>query len=492
MRFGQAEKSSQITQLHSQVSTAELNDAAVELAHDLLYVLPDLAVTLISDLGSGDKDNAYETDLAKVLVRASVSDKLQGKDDVLKRLHTTITNPDLRNIVTVAPAMATALTAERVIECASRLPKTTNRLFLLREWARSHPNDPNAADVLEHAIDEAIRSVDYTPNCRDANELCRLLGAIVDHSRRLAVISKLDGIKNSFEKYGPTIDYIRLQLTIAKSETDCNSSASTDRVLEIYLYITSVLDDTVRVSGLAALLSHISASPLVNDLLSHGLSEVEHDFRELSQTLLKTSAAHDEVFLEPIRFLARTRLDLALELSSELNIEPRRNSAFLQIAKVAGAHLLESGRSSSFQDVLNRITEQRLVDRAVLHTLSRCRKWQFLNDQELSRLEGLVEHIEDGVGRCHGYLRLHEMASKSSVSNASARSGILLARIRESLESIDAAWSRVSLAYNVARELAVRQPEIAKEYVAIAGEIKANNVMAGAQIASWSAASLTD
>ena len=92
----------------------------------------------------------------------------------------------------------------------------------------------DAADVVEYALDLAIKTAAYAPNARVLRELAAPLPFMRDKERARRLVGIFDGQKNTVEHIGPTEDYVRLQLLLARTERKYDTAACSNRIDEVH------------------------------------------------------------------------------------------------------------------------------------------------------------------------------------------------------------------------------------------------------------------
>ena len=145
--------------------------------------------------------------------------------------------------------------AREILAEVKKLGDASRKLFYLRRWTLKNRRNQETPKVIEEAMGIAIGATEYTPNARDMRELGSPLPFVGDRASAEQIIGMFDAQKGSIEHYGPSIDYVRLQLLIARCEYRHDLEKCRTRFEDAYLYVLDISDLSVRAECLAHLLS---------------------------------------------------------------------------------------------------------------------------------------------------------------------------------------------------------------------------------------------
>ena len=215
---------------------------------------------------------------------------------------------------------------------------TEDRLYLLRQWSVESRERSDAGDVVEYALDLAIKTAAYAPNARVLRELAAPLPFMRDEERAHRLVGIFDGQKNTVEHIGPTEDYVRLQLLLARTERKYGTAACSNRIDEVYLYIHYEIDDlAVKASCLAWLLAAVKRIDPEGELEAKGQICQNDMYRFEANVDGLLQGDQQSIFKSTrsiIRALATSNPEMGLGLCLRLNIQSRRNKAILELVDV--------------------------------------------------------------------------------------------------------------------------------------------------------------
>lgn len=307
-----------------------------ELAGDLLYFKPELALNLVDRLAERRATvEGLDWELVKlsadaIASKASIKD---GNKAVSAAIKERIKDPIAARFSTTLAVMLQDHSAARVLAEMSGLPDAKDKLYLLRRWARHTRRFDEAAEVIEVALNMTVSTSSYSPHASHLRDLAEPLPFIANAAKAQRLISIFDAQKTAAERLGPTEAFVELQLLIARTEMTYDFDAAQARVLDVYFYIGNIPDFVTR-SACNALL--VAALPQIDPKrrleASDGIHTIaEQDLAVNVDTLLSSTADHLFVTRNIVSALAVQRPATAIEIALKLNIEPSRDEALIEI-----------------------------------------------------------------------------------------------------------------------------------------------------------------
>ena len=379
----------------------------------------------------------------------------------------------MRSFTAAASLAVGNQTAQEVIAEAKKMDRTTeDSLHLLRQWVIENRERPDAADVVEYALDLAVKTAAYAPNARVLRELAAPLPFMEDEQRARLLVGVFDSQKNTFEDLGPTEDFVRLQLLLAGAEKKYDIEACRNRIIEVYLYIHEIDDLAVRSSCLAWLLAALNRIDPDGELEAKDQTcyLATEDLKSSVDNLLQETAQHYHLTRSIIEALAISNPDMGLKLVMSLNTERRRDAALLEL--VDSTISTNPGRINF--DIIDRalasFVNQDLRDEAISKIIERFsgeRECPKATLQKLFPLIGRISEIRSTRMRCRVYCLAHSFLSRSDPSREyDSMCSHLLSLLQEAWQSIDVDWTKVDTGFQIVRSLAEHAPELAREYLA--------------------------
>ncbi|OLV16868.1 ATP-binding protein [Deinococcus marmoris] len=385
----EAELKQEIETLIELLNIDRIDEWLLEIASDLVWVSPDLALKL---LGRGKKDDdsrdEFDWALARLSFEAKLDDSLQSKNVSLIS-DTEKSSPADRFFGTMSLYFEKISADEIILRIKSFDP--TNRIFFLRNWARFNEFNPDAIDLIIYGIGLCIKEASYTPKTRDFRELTSPLITKGDQAKTLHVIRQIDGQASLIERLGASEEYVRLQSNLCRAELHFDISASIQRALRLKDYVWAVTDLSARMECLSWLVNllYIVHSITSSSDIKVKLNEVEDELTRNIDILFCNTADHYSIAQGAISALAKTGSETALIVALRLNLVSRRTQALIDIALIASEtpdkynladisniiSLIEQIhlKEGAFEKVLNKLAEAKIVYKnfnlAAIHSL---------------------------------------------------------------------------------------------------------------------------
>ena len=243
-------------------------------------------------------------------------------------------------------------TAAEVLDATEGIEDITARLFVLRKWVSSQALRSEAIVVSEVAIQDAITNSEFSPNATFYREVATPLPFVEDLGSRAAVMSLLDGQKPLIRRQGPTIDFVRLQLCLARCECLMGElSRAANRLEEAYLdSVEETSELETRISCLAWFWGEMSTFDADGELSVYTETRelVEAEFEKALDRILGDGAEQFGALLGALQALAVHQPRKAYEICGRLNTIDRRDAALLHVLRT----MCESDLAGFAEDVV--------------------------------------------------------------------------------------------------------------------------------------------
>jgi hypothetical protein len=293
-----------------------------------------------------------------------------------------------------------------------------------------------------------------------------------DKERARRLVGIFDGQKNTVEHIGPTEDYVRLQLLLARTERQYDTEACSNRINEVYLYIHYEMDDlAVKASCLAWLLA------AVNRIDPEGELEVKDQIRHLTATdlkanvndLLQETAEHFQSTRSIIRALATSNPEMDLELAMRLKTQTRRDKALQELVEAMMGTRLERFDFDTLGQALKSFVDQDSRDEAIIRIIERLSVEKKFPQPTLHRVLpfiGRIDEIRSARQRCRACCLAHSLLSRiDEADEYNTLRSHLLRLPGESWRSFDVGWAKVDTGFQIVRLLAEHAPDLARDYL---------------------------
>lgn len=477
----------QIHNLYSMIDYKKIGSKAIKIASELVYSNPELAIGLMEKLTQAHKkENALDWALASLSVVA-----LNGKEDksieTIEDIKSKIKDPDAKLFSTEVSLLVREYTAKEILAEVDQLESTSDKLFLLANWASSNIILEGAHEVIEYAMKIAVSTTEYAPNAKVYNDLATQLPFIDDSNLANKLVDMFDTQQVNIQRSGPTEDYISLQLKLFKTQSKLGLEKASGRIIDLYFYINEINDISILAVGLAKLLSVITEIDSDKSLeVSEGLhTTVQRDLETQLEIILNNCASHFHETKNVITALAKSVPDKALELIKKINTETKRDASYLTFidSYIDSITLVDY---TVLYDVVNKIKDADKRDEAITSIIEHILRCQSeITDIEISVLVPILDMIP----------AMHDLEQKTkcccivySLLKASPKYSQLgqnfLEELKFSWDAIDLGWKKIDIGYKIVEFLAKHSLEKAREYLEITEKYREEITLTDATM-SW-------
>lgn len=476
----------QISQLYQSIDFAEMGDKSFEIASDLVFVRPELAMEIVecASKRKAAKPESFDWALARLSLEAeSQPGAVQNSRSysVANSIQSKITDPVAQQFSRAASMLLGQYSADEVWAEASRITNPGNRVNFLRLWVVSNRKKPEAAKMAEQALQLAIVTTSYSLTASVLRDLATPLNSVQDDGTRQRLLSIFDAQRIAAEQIGPTEDYFDFWLLLTKARARLDHKQSLSDLIDIFYkisYITELSTKAACMARLMALLPIIdSEKKLESSDRLH--STVEKEFVDLVAVLLAASADHIVATCSILRALSRKKPDLALQISSQLNSPIRRDEAKLIVVRAICAGELDDATVQTCLAIIGQINIGEFTD-AAYDALIRAIFER--NDATLSlnctkQVAMLADCVKSPYSSCQLASIAYSFLKKKQSSEFSSIISHLQALLTESLRRIDPAWLRVDAGFEVAKRVASVDRELAQEIIMQADSLRREHLL---------------
>lgn len=462
----------QIKHIYGQLDYSSLGDRALEIASDLIFSCPDLAIELVERANKIEKnDNSLDLAFAKLFLATTAMD---DSDVVIPSTAETITSrikdPNVKNLFTGASLLLGDYSAQELISEVEKIEGAGQQLFLLRQWTSTNRTRNDCFEVVNYALNLTIKTTEYSPNGKILRELAMPLPYIKEINKAQLLVGRFDTLKDTIIEKGPTEEYVRLQLLLAETENQYSFQGTEDRLIELYFFISDISDLITRATCIAWLISTISRVDK-QGLLEKEYSLYSTTYKSLQsylENILECTADHNTVTNGIIDALVETHSQVALHLAKKLNTLDRRDEAFSRVLK---SYLkLDNIESISFKfikEIIDNIVREDTWDLSLYHI------FHFINEHidyylpiinEIKPLIFLIDKIQDSTLKCISYSYAYNFVAKVHQPEYDELAEKLMVKLNDSWKNINVGWQRVNTGFKITKILAEYSIEKAKEY----------------------------
>ncbi len=469
----------QIRDLYKQIDILSLKDKVVDIAIDLMFAVPDIAIELVEKANNTDlSENSIDWAFAKMAIAAVADDKKYVRTDIFESLNNKISNPILKRLSAGIKLLLGKYSACDVIAEVDKLENTADRLYLLCQWVISHKEHQDALKVIDYALNILLKTATYAPNAKIFKDLSSALPFMDDHEKTKHIIYILDSQKQNIQHSGPTEDYVKLQLLLAESESKYDFSTASNRMIDLYLYIDcNIVELDIKTNCLAM---YVCALQKIDPKMQLEKSDNLHsmandDFESNLSQLLNSTADHYEITKLIIKSLSKLEHNRAFELAKSLNIERSRDLACIELIESYIKLPLEKIDLKFIENVLSNITDKDIKSIALVKFIERLSGDSNTNAEKINESLSLINQVNSVTSlseRCRAYCLLYSTLKNNNISEFHSLEEQLLHLLRSSWEGIDMSWERINVGFKIVEVLADHSLGIAKEYFKITKKLR--------------------
>lgn len=465
----------QIQLLYSQLDRRDLGDRGVEIASDLLYTQPELAIDLVQeclDKGNSEHEGQLDLALAHLSFKAMMEEKegVDGMESIHQAFRSKIKDPNVQKFMDRISLFFGNYSADEVIAEVDVWGKPSDQIYALKAWAVTNAKREDAGLVIEYAIDTILRTTTYTANAKVYKELASPLIYMSALDQVKAIIKRLDGLREPIKTAGPTLEYVKLQATLAEAESRYNDQIAGDRLLEVYFYIDDLIEPGTKLATLAVLAYTLKKINDTKHLKSYSdlYDTVVKDLEQIVDEILTKTASHYEAVQSAIGALARCESKITLDMIAKLNTKERREAALVKLIEAITTSQPCNENFVATEDAYKKIrtiTMRAQATRTALRGLSRQKNnlTSFLS--QLYHLETWVEEIPNAEERCQALCMFLKLLFKYKDTVASSFFSRLQNKLHNAWESVDSGWSRVDTGFMISSWMADCFPDFSREFL---------------------------
>lgn len=466
---------------------------SVQLASDLIAVLPDVAADITSKLQSGRKGIDADVALASILMQADYIEDPEASDKLnrVEELRAQIVSPQVRLLSEVAPRLlGEGTSVDEVIREAERIKSISLRLPLLEAWLRRHRRSPNALQVTEYAIQTLVADSAQLPTCRHFRRLLVALPFCQDEQIITRVSDLVSSVMLTLEKRGPTLEYIRLQLLVSHSLQNIDTSSKADDTLaSLVQYVLNLSTASARAECLSAIWAHLNRLnlPKHEALQSDLLKELTTTF----EVILLDSASQFIATRVIVQSLARGGVGIACQFAQRLNTERRRDQAIATALEAASGTTDSIIDLTDFRSAFNMIADRRTKAKAIATVLANLVKAVESGGCTLVNLTCLLEEtkvIDNAATRAAAFASIRLLLENDARVGVEELKSAVEDWLFDAWKSIDRLWDRIRSGYEIVAVVGQRLKTLATRYLENTDSLKQESSILAPETA-WAAIS---
>lgn len=466
-----------ISSIYKMVDVGSLGLRGMDIASDLLFVDPELAIELVQNCGT-EHGSQKNTDIAFAQMSISaLLDKSGGMASTHQDLKDRIKDPHIQKYVNALGMHIGSFSPEALFAEIKNWEKPHDRIVALKGWMIRNKKNPNSKIVISYALDTILKTTAFTANAGVYAQIALPLPYLEDSEFVRTIIVRFDGIKGTIEQAGPTTEYVRLQCLLAEGEYKYNRQSAFNRLQELLFYVDKIVDRSTGMECFAILVSalksidpeqHFSAQEPIFDLAVDGL-------HVSAKEILEKAADHFAAIRPAIWILATTQPLLAFDVIGKLNTVRRRDKAFDELVRAIARECFSENNLEVIFRAFDRIECQLIRSSSIQSSLKSIFENSENDGKFTNTIIGFNQKIEllgSPARTCPCYARLLTIILGNGLVCGPELRETLRERILNEWPEIITGWDKVRVGFKVVQILSKNSPELARVILQRTEEIR--------------------
>lgn len=465
-----------IREIYSEVSFEGLKEVVIEIATNLMYSCPDLAIDLVEKSSQVSGGNMIDWALAQLSISMFKSEfksnKENVREDIKDEINSRIKNNHLKNLVKGINYFGKNNSVNDILNLIKTVDKASEKLFFIRNWIIINKQQSGLELLIEESFDIIVKSTEYVANASLMKDLAFGLNGIMNEESITNLIIKFDIFKETIKHRGPSRDYVIYNLLLAESEISINYDKSLNRLLEIfYYYIYEIVDLSTKTDCLAVFIRktiflqksypNLKSEKIVEEALEYLVENVD--------ILLKNCAFHYDIFKNIIKSLAKIDSEhtkIAFGICKRMNLKINREFAFHDLLFGYLENDNNDYSDDLFLDIYNSIDNSENKKTVIIELMDKFAREPIIKVSSIivKKIYEEIATLNDSVIKCYCYVRAFILYEKKTIDDIDYMSNSEELIFR-SWENIDSAWDRIEVAFKISSGLAKYNKTLAKEYL---------------------------
>ncbi|WP_422016125.1 hypothetical protein [Roseateles sp.] len=393
---------SQIEVLVNGLDLTADRDRSIDVAEYLIGPYPELAFRIVEESSNGNsslKDAAY----THFAISQTHPSKEKPRVDRFKEYASKIADSKTRTFIKAAESVLATKSSTDLLDSTQGMDGR-QRAFFLRQWLTVHFRESAAIGVAKFALDEAASDTSYAPSASDLRIICIPVIFAKDAAEATELLQRIEIQRTSLIERSSTVDRTRLDLAIARSKVALGQSNGDASVEEIYLNISYIADDGVRLECLCWLQAQLGRfDKLTVETKSTVKQLTESGIQQAVEACLQTTAEHIDVFKGAVSALVEFNPRSAFDIIAKINTAERRDAAYtILIQQLILRSSSEPIPVKLLNEALWKISDEGKRWVALVNCLRSLAKQIPKLDEAPEKLIKLIDSIKDPLGVAYG------------------------------------------------------------------------------------------
>jgi hypothetical protein len=464
-----------------------LGRRAGSIASKLVCVTPDLATTLLRKAkwatGEEDLDKIFAGVTALALRDVKDEQRFNQAIETMTKSRQSSKNGDMLEGVRV---LAGRMSPSDVCKRSNEIGQSEARISTLRYWCVLNGHVPDADTVAVQGLRLALATPSSLIDAGLLADFSQALAGAPSSERVSALIGMLDGLRATAERLGSSVDFVRLQLSIARAEAKLDITVAEGRLTQLLVYVAQISDLPSKGESYAYFLAALKTISGFAKLTSGDslMDECSSELESVVLTLAGATADHQLALGGIISALATGDLAKAIDYTQVVNTEGRRDEVLVGVVETLLRKSVSDIDPGSLLRAYNSIVSAENRDDALESIMERFSDVTSIEPQQLRALLPIISEIpkmNDSMAACRALVRSLKVICTSSTDEYSSLKKHIKTVLRTRWHHIDVGWGRIDAGYGITRDLATVDRQEAEEIFAETEAMKAEGRIAAPQ-----------
>lgn len=314
----------QIDHLFKNLDVKNLGKKAIDIASDLFYVNPALALSMIQDSTANQNQNVNNWLLSKLTLAA-----IESKETVdSEKVSALVTGHQAKEFSVALGEIFGSYDFERIVEELGKLKGQREKILLLRLWIINNEENFSLGAAITLSLDLMVQ--DNSKEFADASLLADLvehLHLVKDNTQIPRILERCAQFKDEAKALSYTVDYFRFVTFAVRAKVKFHYDFAMGWLFELQKDLDAIQDKVIKAESLSILNNSIIELKSFIDAKRHGylFATLNSTLKNLVINICDSSAYHYENLKDVVFQLARFDVGFAAEMSLRANTSDRRD-----------------------------------------------------------------------------------------------------------------------------------------------------------------------
>jgi hypothetical protein len=462
----------QINHLFKSLDAKSLGKKAVEIAADLFYVNPSLALSLIQDSSSSKNQNINSWLWSKLTLAA-----IEAKQNVeSERVSELVTGQSAKEFSYSLGELFGAYEFAQIVNEAGKLKGIKEKVLLLRLWIINNSSNVNLGAAISLALDLMVQN--NSKDFADASLLADLvenLFRVKDGDQVARILDRCAQFKDEVKELSYSVDYFRFVSFAIRAKINLQYDFAMGWVFELIKDLETITDKVTQAECLALIDNLLTEVNAIVDIKRHGylFETVNSRLKGLVLKIYESSAYHYENLKDVLFQVARFNVNFAVEMALKANTTDRRDWLLFRTLDGYIEYNLNSLKTDTIKKIFSLINDLEIQDIALQLLVQKISNEKIVNVEQslngfiFNRLQSVRSRQMQSYIQC--LFALHLNLSKDS--NLKMLNGLYSA-LSVNWSALDSEVEKIEIGFLISSILAEVDREIATEYLVRADDLK--------------------